>query len=65
MKIAIIGLGYVGLPLAQELSKTFDVIGYDSNKSKVKLLKHGIDYTNLDKKFYKKKNLLLLMIYTI
>ena len=31
-KISIIGLGYVGLPLAIELSKYFKVIGYDINK---------------------------------
>ena len=58
MNIAIIGLGYVGLPLAQELSKTFNVIGYDLNKSKVKQLKKGIDYTNLNKKFHKKRKLI-------
>ena len=34
-KIAIIGLGYVGLPLALAFSKKFNVIGIDSNKKKV------------------------------
>jgi len=57
MNIAIIGLGYVGLPLAQELSKTFRVVGYDLKKSKIKQLKNGIDYTNLNKKFSVKKKL--------
>ena len=32
-KIALIGLGYVGLPLAVELSKKFLVIGFDKNKT--------------------------------
>ena len=34
-KIGIIGLGYVGLPLAVEFSKKFDVIGFDNNKKKI------------------------------
>ncbi len=38
-KIAIIGLGYVGLPLAKEFSKIFKVIGYDTNIKKIKKLK--------------------------
>ena len=37
-KIAIIGLGYVGLPLAKEFSKIFKVIGYDKNIKKIKKL---------------------------
>ena len=45
-KIAIIGLGYVGLPLANAFSKKFKVIGYDNNLKKVKELKNGIDKTN-------------------
>ncbi len=35
MKLAVIGLGYVGLPLASLLSQDFDVIGFDVNKFKV------------------------------
>ena len=35
-KIAIIGLGYVGLPLAIEFGKKFNVIGYDINKDRLK-----------------------------
>tara|TARA_B100001250_G_scaffold231588_1_gene198811 strand:+ start:1878 stop:3140 length:1263 start_codon:yes stop_codon:yes gene_type:complete len=42
-KIGIIGLGYVGLPLAIEFGKKFDVIGYDINKKRVKELKKKID----------------------
>ena len=34
-KIAIIGLGYVGLPLAVEFSKKFNVIGYDINSKRL------------------------------
>ena len=44
-KIAIIGLGYVGLPLILEFAKKFDVVGYDSNKKRIDELKNGIDNT--------------------
>ena len=44
-KIAIIGLGYVGLPLAIEFSKKFDVIGFDINESRVNELVSGFDRT--------------------
>ena len=43
--IAIIGLGYVGLPLAVELAKHFQVIGFDINTQRVKELKGGADHT--------------------
>lgn len=43
--IAVIGLGYVGLPLAVEFSKKFKVVGFDINYSRVKELKAGIDKT--------------------
>ena len=43
IKIGIIGLGYVGLPLAIEFGKKFKVIGYDQNKSRIKNLKNFID----------------------
>tara|TARA_B100001093_G_scaffold503498_1_gene557969 strand:+ start:798 stop:2045 length:1248 start_codon:yes stop_codon:yes gene_type:complete len=42
-KITIIGLGYVGLPLAIEFAKKFDVLGYDILKSRVSDLRKGID----------------------
>jgi len=45
-KIAIIGLGYVGLPLANAFSKKFKVIGYDNDLEKLEELKNGIDKTN-------------------
>ena len=43
INIAIVGLGYVGLPLAVELSKKYDVTGYDLDKTRVDELKSGID----------------------
>ena len=46
IKIAIIGLGYVGLPLAVEFGKKFQVIGFDINAERVNELKNGIDRTN-------------------
>jgi len=44
-KIAIIGLGYVGLPLAVEFAKKFTVIGYDINPLRIKELAKGHDST--------------------
>jgi len=44
-KIAIIGLGYVGLPLAIEFGKKYDVLGFDINKSRVDELSKGSDHT--------------------
>ena len=43
--LAIIGLGYVGLPLAVAFSKKFKVIGYDNNKYRIHELKKNIDKT--------------------
>lgn len=45
-KIAIIGLGYVGAPLAFALSKHFDIIGFDINAARVNELRGGYDRTN-------------------
>ena len=42
-KITIIGLGYVGLPLAIEFGKKFNVLGFDISKSRVYELKKGLD----------------------
>jgi UDP-N-acetyl-D-galactosamine dehydrogenase len=44
-KIGIIGLGYVGLPLAVEFGKVMDVVGFDINKERIKELKTGFDRT--------------------
>ena len=44
-KIAIVGLGYVGLPLAVEFGKKYQTIGFDLNSSRINELKQGIDKT--------------------
>ncbi|MCO6461023.1 MAG: nucleotide sugar dehydrogenase [Saprospiraceae bacterium] len=44
-KIAVIGLGYVGLPLAVEFAKKFDVVGFDINEGRIAELRQGIDRT--------------------
>ncbi|SDH86439.1 nucleotide sugar dehydrogenase [Winogradskyella thalassocola] len=44
-KIAIIGLGYVGLPLAVEFAKQFLVVGFDINKQRISELNGGLDKT--------------------
>ena len=46
IKITVVGLGYVGLPLASALSNYYDVAGYDTSKKKILELKKGIDTTN-------------------
>ena len=53
-EIAVIGLGYVGLPLAIEFAKKYKVVGFDIDKIRVKELKKGTDRTNE----VSKKNLL-------
>lgn len=45
-KLSVIGLGYVGLPLAISFAKKVEVIGFDINKDKVEDYKRGIDVTN-------------------
>ena len=45
IKIAVIGLGYVGLPLARLFSTKYKTIGYDLNKARVKRLSEGFDDT--------------------
>ena len=45
-KISIIGLGYVGLPLAVQFSKKYHVVGYDTDVNRILELKKGIDKTN-------------------
>lgn len=44
-RIGIIGLGYVGLPLAVEFGKTMDVVGFDINQDRINELKKGHDRT--------------------
>ena len=45
LKIAVIGLGYVGLPLAVEFGKQHSVIGFDINASRIAALNNGHDHT--------------------
>jgi len=42
-KLAVIGLGYVGLPIALEFAKKMSVIGFDINKGRVEMMKNQID----------------------
>lgn len=44
-KLSLIGLGYVGMPIAVAFAKKVDVIGFDLNKQKIELYKQGIDPT--------------------
>lgn len=44
-KISLVGLGYVGMPIAVAFAKKSDVIGFDVNKEKIELYKDGIDPT--------------------
>jgi UDP-N-acetyl-D-glucosamine/UDP-N-acetyl-D-galactosamine dehydrogenase len=44
-KVGIIGLGYVGLPLAVEFGKIIEVVGFDINEERIQQLKRGIDKT--------------------
>jgi UDP-N-acetyl-D-galactosamine dehydrogenase len=45
-KISVVGLGYVGMPIAVAFAKKVDVIGFDLNTKKIDLYKSGIDPTN-------------------
>lgn len=45
-KLSLVGLGYVGMPIAVAFSKKVEVIGFDINQEKIKLYKSGIDPTN-------------------
>jgi len=45
-KLAVIGLGYVGMPLAVAFSEKIDTIGFDINKEKISAYQQGIDLTN-------------------
>jgi UDP-N-acetyl-D-galactosamine dehydrogenase len=58
-KIAIIGLGYVGLPLALAFGEKFDTLGFDINQERIKELQKKIDLNLLSNKqsFYKSKKI--------
>ena len=45
LKLAVIGLGYVGLPLAVEFGKKFDIVGFDVKKDRLEMLRKGEDNT--------------------
>ena len=45
-KIALVGLGYVGMPIAVAFAKKVKVVGFDLNEAKIKLYQSGIDPTN-------------------
>ncbi|MBE6391976.1 MAG: nucleotide sugar dehydrogenase [Lentisphaerae bacterium] len=45
LKLAVIGLGYVGLPLAVEFGKVFDTVGFDVKHSRLEMLRQGNDNT--------------------
>ena len=45
VRLAVVGLGYVGLPLAVEFGRTMDVVGFDINGARVKELSTGTDHT--------------------
>ena len=47
-EIVVIGLGYVGFPLATKLSSVFKVIGFDISSNRINELKEGKDLTTLD-----------------
>src|SRR5882757_10630350 len=42
-KLAVIGLGYVGLPIALEFAKKISVIGFDINKKRIGMMREGLD----------------------
>ncbi len=44
-RIAVVGLGYVGLPLAVEFGRKFDVVGFDVKSSRLEMLRKGVDNT--------------------
>ena len=45
-KLSLVGLGYVGMPIAVAFAKKVDVIGFDLNEKKIELYKSGVDPTN-------------------
>jgi UDP-N-acetyl-D-galactosamine dehydrogenase len=46
VKLAVVGLGYVGLPLAVAFSRLYPVVGFDISRERVASLRQGIDHTN-------------------
>ena len=57
-EIAVVGLGYVGLPIALEFAKDFSVVGFDINSARVDMMREGIDPSNeLEEEEFEKKNI--------
>lgn len=57
-KIAVIGLGYVGLPLALEFAKKFSVIGFDINQERIDMMKNSVDPSKeLDSSAFENKDI--------
>ena len=48
LRIAVIGLGYVGLPLAVEFGKKYDTVGFDVKKSRLDSLRSAIDEMEME-----------------
>ena len=44
-KMAVVGLGYVGMPIAVAFAEQLDTIGFDLNENKIQMYKRGIDPT--------------------
>ena len=62
-KFAVVGLGYVGLPLALNLSRKYKVIAFDNDRIRIKTLKNGVDFNNEFKKIdLKKKKIYYLLL---
>lgn len=58
-KLAVIGLGYVGLPIALEFARKISVIGFDINVKRIDMMKRGIDPSNeLDAKDFEGRDIL-------
>ena len=59
MKISVVGLGYVGLPLAIALAKYYSVVGFDKSTKRIAELKKGQDANGeIDRKSFKGKKIL-------
>ena len=57
-KISVVGLGYVGLPLALEFARCFSVIGFDINSARVDMMRLGVDPSKeLDTSAFKGTNI--------
>ncbi len=58
-KIAVIGLGYVGLPLALEMARYYSVVGFDINPNRIEMMKKGIDPSKeLDSKSFEGRDII-------